>query len=409
MNTSTPTYRFAIWTGISLILLLLLAVIGTFGQIVPIVHAQQATPIPDPTVTALEKKKLEQEVRKLELENSPSLLRWLASNFSILALIGGGLFGLVKWLNEQRDRERDRLDQQSRLERDRLDQQSRLERDRLDQQSKQLQDQREERGKRTEERFLRTIEGLGSGSLPMQVISAVTLRTFLHPDYTQYYAQIFDLAVTQLRLIRKDPSPEPPNALEQALITLFKESIPFVREQMKAEHKSHLLLLDAARVPLYSADLAGIDLSFVWMPGAELRWAELSVRRDIDKKWVTSSFSSANLERADLSYANLEYVQFAYSKLRGAKLVGANLKGADFLSADISGTELNDSILEDADLRKADLSKANPEAARTLKRAHMYLATGLSFQQMEACKAKGAIFTEDKPPTPNILEQFGIT
>jgi uncharacterized protein YjbI with pentapeptide repeats len=407
MNEPTPARSFSISIAISVILFVLLAPVAV-NQAVPVIHAQGPTRVADPTISVLEKKKLEQEVRKLELENDP-WRTWL-TNLTPLIVVLGGLFGFIKWRKEQRDRERDRLDQQTKIERDRREQQTEIERDRREQRDKQREDQRQEREKRTEERFLRTVEGLGSRSPAMQTASAVMLRTFLQPDYKQYHAQIFDLAVTQLRLIRTIThvnSPVPPNALDQALITVFKESIPLVRAQMNADRTSDRYLLDAAGVPLYSADLAGTNLDDVRMPGADLRFAELSNRRGKDD-YAISSLCSANLDNADLSGAKLERVMFLWATLRGAQLKGANLKGSDSQRADLSGAILTDATLEDVDLRQAHLSGANPEKAQTLKGAHLYGVTGLSGEQRAACEAKGAIFAEDKPPPPDLFETLGV-
>ena len=93
--------------------------------------------------------------------------------------------------------------------------------------------------------------------------AAITLRTFLQPGYEQFYRQAFDLAVAHLRLRKAEASaPEPPsspdhvliipkgsfrqeqqppppttsiplNSLSQALITVFKESFPLARNELK--------------------------------------------------------------------------------------------------------------------------------------------------------------------------------
>src|SRR5207248_1749655 len=63
----------------------------------------QATPTQDATVTALNKEKLAQEVEQLKNQNAPDLFAWLRTNASILLVVGGGLFGLWRWLVDRRD------------------------------------------------------------------------------------------------------------------------------------------------------------------------------------------------------------------------------------------------------------------------------------------------------------------
>src|SRR5512135_1714587 len=121
----------------------------------------------------------------------------------------------------------------------------------------------DEQMKRGEERFQKVVEGLGSERTEAKVGAAITLRTFLQPGYEQFYRQAFDLAVSHLRLRKAEasaskplsslapilivpkgdlrqeqqlPSPTTPiplDSLSQALITVFKESFPLVRNELK--------------------------------------------------------------------------------------------------------------------------------------------------------------------------------
>jgi uncharacterized protein YjbI with pentapeptide repeats len=67
-------------------------------------------------------------------------------------------------------------------------------------------------------------------------------------------------------------------------------------------------------------------------------------------------------------------------KLSGADLHNADLRGADLRGANLSGADLKDSILEDTlSMEDADLRDVE----------------GLTPEQLEICKAKGAIIDED--------------
>src|SRR2546421_205146 len=76
--------------------------------------------------------------------------------------------------------------------------------DRLDAQEKELKDRQNEREKRAEERFQAAVTGLGDVKEGAKIGAAILLRTFLRPDYKDFYTQTFDLAVANLRLRNVD-------------------------------------------------------------------------------------------------------------------------------------------------------------------------------------------------------------
>jgi Pentapeptide repeats (8 copies) len=317
----------------------------------PITGPVQATPTEDATVTALNKEKLAQDVA----QQQHTLENWFWNNgaalVSSLALVLAGAFTLLRYLRDQRnEREKQRDDRQT------------------------------EREKRAEEHFQAVVEGLSSEKEEAKIGAAILLRTFLRPDYKQFYIQAFDLAVAHLRVARgsilpdADPdTPLPLTTLSQVLIVAFKEGFPLARSQNKGNRES----LDATGIQLDNAFLNGADLKQVWMRQASLRKAKLR---------------GANLSGAELLDANLS----------GAKLREANLSEADLIRANLSGAELLDTNLSrvklrEANLSGADLSGANLDDALSLKDANLRGVTGLTKEQLEACKAKGAII--DEAPT----------
>jgi len=208
-------------------------------------------------------------------------------------------------------------------------------------------DQQDEREKRAEERFQKVVAGLGSGNEGRKVGAAIMLRTFLQPGYEQFYSQAFDLAVTYLRLRHVDPdTPEQIDPLSRALITAFKESFPKARDVLNQPSD----FLDAAGAQLDNGYFFKSDLNHVWMRNTYLRDADL----------------------------------------REVKMVGANLSGAH-----LNGTLLDKAILDGAILWEVDLSGANIEAALSLHGADLHGIKGLTKEQLEACKAKGAIIDEE--------------
>jgi predicted negative regulator of RcsB-dependent stress response len=202
-----------------------------------------------------------------------------------------------------------------------------------------LGDRRSEREKRAEERFQSAVTGLGNEREEAKIGAAILLRTFLRPGYEQFYTQTFDLAVAHLRLPRTPNSPEDPNAplplttLRQALIVVFKEAFPLARDSLLKEQ--------GTQFRSQSLDASGIQLDIAY-----LRWADL------------------------------EQVRMPHASLRGAELRGANLSRADLWGADLS--------------RVRDL-----EEVQSLDHTDLRRVIGLTKEQLEACKAKGAIIDED--------------
>ena len=97
------------------------------------------------------------------------------------------------------------------------------------------------------------------------------------------------------------------------------------------------------------------------------------------------------LEGADLTEANL-----TGANLTEAHLVGANLRKANLTDTNLSG----------ADLTGANLSGAHPEAAKSLTGTKMYGVSGLTKEQCDACKNKGARIEESSggPGQASILQ-----
>ena len=337
------------------------------------------TPTEDATVTALNKEKLEQEVKQLTVQNEPSLFEWLRTNATILLVVGGGIFGLLRYLAERRD-------SQKRL----------------------LSDRQAERDKRDEERFQSAVTGLGDGKEGTKIAAAIVLRTFLKPGYEQFYTQIFDLAVANLRNPgasppQEDPTP-PLSSLKRALTVVFKEAFPLARRQFEGspqvvlgrEERKYsrsvrgIPSLDATGIQLDNAYMREADLKQAWMPQASLRNADLKGATLSEADLYKANLIEVKLTGADLSRANLIRANLFKTGLRLANLREAKLK-----EARLDMVNFNEANLEGADLSRANLTNTNLETAQSLKDTDLRGVKGLTKEQLEACKAKGAIIDED--------------
>jgi uncharacterized protein YjbI with pentapeptide repeats len=401
---------------------------GALGLATPVMGTVQITPTVDPTMTALQKEQLTQQVRQLD----NWWLYWLYNGSTALiaaitAIVVASI-GFTQWAGNVRQAKDKDL------------------KDREEERRKEVEVQNKDLKAQAEERFKTAVAALGDEKEGVQLGGAILLRSFLNKDdkeiYGRYYTQIFDLAVAYLRLPRtsnppEDPdgiphSPEGPNAplplttLRQALIVVFKEAFPLAQSQNKGGPQS----LDATYIQLDNAYLAGADLKHAWMPQASLRETNLTKANlleadlsgaNLTKAYLSGAYlSGAYLSGADLLAANIHGAYLHEAKLSGAKLsadlsraslLGADLSVADLSVADLSGATLMKADLSVADLSVADLSGAylygirNLEDALSLKDTDLRRVKGLTKEQLEACKAKGAIIDEDpvtSSPQPTV-------
>jgi uncharacterized protein YjbI with pentapeptide repeats len=329
--------------------------------------AVQATPTEDATVTALNKEKLAQEVKQLQQNNDRNFTDWLwnfgSTPLTTLTAIAAGLFALVRWFDDRR-KERE----------------------------KQREDLRIEQRKQEKERFeslISVITALQDEKVGERIHAAIMLRmVFLRPGYEQFYSQVFDLAVANLRLRNIDAdAPEPLDSLSQALITLFKESFPRARNQHTQDIAQQL---DAAHIQLDKAFLAFADLRRAWMPFAHLREANLHQAKLEGANLHQANLSGANLYGAHLNEATLYRANLSKTDLRGAHLCGTQLGSANLRGTDLAG----------ADLRGAILGGINLGHASSLTHTNLCSVKGLTKEQLEACKDRGAIIDEAPTTSP---------
>jgi len=150
-----------------------------------------------------------------------------------------------------------------------------------------------------------------------------------------------------------------------------------------------------SRAKLRQADLSEADLSEAALSEADLRWADLSEADLSEAELILARLSEADLSEADLSEAELGWADFSQADLRGANLRGARLSLNDLRGADLRG----------ADLRGADLGFVKIEDAQSLEDTDLRGVKGLTKEQLEAYKARGAIIDEDtttSSPQPTV-------
>jgi hypothetical protein len=239
------------------------------------------TATPQANATAVAQDLLKQQDKQIQRNNTISWALLSAVGSSLGTGIGGigtifvafaafrtAANGLKQWQGNREDEQAKRDKEQERWQKER----------------------EEEQRKRDEERFQSAVEGLGSERIEAKVGAAIMLRTFLREGYEQFHRQVFDLAVAHLRLLKTSTSSEdqttplPLTSLHQALIDIFKDGFPLVRDGSKKS----LQPLDATGINVDNAYLANADLSKVRMSGSHLRKVNLNgvnlseaVRREV--------------------------------------------------------------------------------------------------------------------------------
>jgi len=107
-------------------------------------------------------------------------------------------------------------------------------------------------------------------------------------------------------------------------------------------------------------------------------------------RYIQADLGGANLSGAYLYEAILSRAYLLNINLSKVVLSRTNPNEIDLSRTNLSGANLERTILHEADLRGANL-----EDALSLKGTHLRKAIGLTKEQLEACKAKGAIIDED--------------
>lgn len=411
--------------------LLMFSMVGLFasaqGQTLVLLQAMPsptASPLPsidresvelEKAKQRLELEKLALEKQKIEIENANNqrnlfsgrgLINLLYENSAVITAILGLILGFISFLRY-------------------------------------INEKREERQKHEEERFEDIIKRLGGEHEQERVSAAVSLRTFLQEEYQRFFPQVFALVVSHLRKTEtvseniigsydKDKSNALPSPLTQALADAFRRAYPLARDALFGKPSEGRDIdtgqdLNAAGVNLNNTYLANADLRDSWLRQSFFRKAILKA----------THFQNANLEGSDMSGADLEEADFhgEYTILVGVDFSGANLKFADFDHADLERAtffntcaektnfknarmkkiSISNSTVIEADFTDADLTEseftdvqfasadgknnANPDAAQKLTDALFKQVKGLTREQIERCKQKGANFVGSNPQT----------
>ncbi len=234
------------------------------------------------------------------------------------------------------------------------------------------------------ERFTRAVDQLGSESRDVRLGGVYALERIARESrddhgpvveiltaYVREHAPMVDEEEEERRLeFAPERYPEPPTADVQAALTVLgrRNTAHDPADPWKLDLTSVYL----PRANLRYADLSGADLSFAVLTQADLSGAALWKTKMTRTRLFYADLSGAELGEADLTGALLTRAVLSGARMPGAKvsearldrarLQGAfmqsvNLDGADLQHADLIDANLEDASLVAADLRHALLSR----------------------------------------------------
>ena len=424
-NRSSKVPKLLLRVNISVVRITLLftSLVGTLITVVPTqaqeqdfllvqTNTSQPTPASQPTSNSqpsdfekkesqleketLEIEKLQQEIEKLQIENeynrNPLLkgLQFVSVFLPIYVAIFGGGWTLYQYIQEIHEKNEQEKQQQQLREKQKDDREK---------QERKLKDK--EKKQKEEERFERIIKNLGSNREQERIGAAISLPTFLNPDYERFYIQVFNLVVGNLRLYfpeykdTKDQSTHIP--LIQSLAIVFRKAYPLVRESLsKNPDFEPQQDLNASNINLDKAYFVGTDLKQAWLREASMKGAILRGVSFQNANLQDSNMSQAKLRAATLREANLEGANFMEAELEYAVLSKADATEADFTKAKMKRIIMQEAVLKEAKFINADLESANLSGADATQADFSNTPADSSNASMKGIRMQEAVLKEAK-------------
>lgn len=283
----------------------------------------------------LQTEKTRQEIIQLQLENENRRNFWstlpsYATLLTAIVAVVGVFVTIWKQIIENRTQRESELRERER-EREQREAESRREWD---------------------AKFNSIVENLGSESEAVRISAALSLLTYLKPEYEDYHDRVFTILLVNLKISHRQKFPE----FHKSLVESFERAVRVKIET--ARQKDEEFRLDLSSTDLYRINLSGLDLS-----NADLGFADLTLANLINTNLWRARGIEANLERAKLSRADLEEARFRKAIFKDANIHKAKLISARLEETDLTGVEFQQSRLQSAHLEEAKLEGARFEGA----------------------------------------------
>lgn len=282
--------------------------------------------------TALAAEKLRHEIIGLEIANLSSGSAWstLLSLAPFLTAVAAGL-GVLAALWKQ-------MSEQTQVRRTEIEQ------------------RRVEDLRRFDEGFTRVIANLGAESVALRASAAVSLPTFLRPEYREMHDQVLAVAVANAKVGVSQPEP-----VQRLLVRAIEQALRARTAPIPEAERGVLLDLSRTyldRVDLSELELAEIDVAFASIRNANLTDADLTGLRGIGVDLAGSRLSRANLTEARLRDAKAPGTQFHDARCVSARFENADLEGAEFYRAKLQEVHFQGANLRSARFNGANLNNA---------------------------------------------------
>lgn len=332
-----PRLSKALWRALLLTIFILIMVIIAFTADQSR-ETQSRQLFKDLTQDELQAEKLRQEIIQLQLQNNREKSVWgviplYATFLTAVVAITGVFITIWKQLDERR---RDR-------------------------------EQREiESLRHSDEKFMNIIEQFGAEKDTVKVNAAVSIQTYLKPEYESFHDSIFLLLLNNLKMTDNEN-------VVKAFVPVFEKAI---RIYLKKFTETDRTELDLTRMQLLRVDLTGLNLNYADFAYSNCRHANLSeaicyrirgIKVDFrsarfsgakliearfkESKFTKTQFHDAYLHSAFIADSQLQSAEFQRAELQSAHFGGSNISGAQFQSANINNAFFHDVIVEDIALK----------------------------------------------------------
>ncbi len=352
---------------------------------------------PSPDADELERRKLQQEIRQLELGNDRAAgpLGWLLTVGPLVTvLIGVITLGAALW-KQSRDlaAARTSADDQAAQWRAELTQQQRAESEKAAQWRAELlrlqeldrENRVNEQVRRFDERISAVAANLGSDNPALRLNGAAALGLFTKPRYHDLHCDLLNIVVANLKAKPEDAVSD---LLRGHLARLLRLLFEPGRVDPGVGDRLDLTRLNLYRLDLHGLDLRGqvtMDLAFSTLTLANFRECNLFRARGGEAELDRAHFSRAKMDEARFNKATLTQpayfhetslvsatfddavlpgTDFQRARLQGAKFRRAVLRGAHFEGANLADAYFTEAVLDEAALRSIATGAANWRQAR---------------------------------------------
>jgi uncharacterized protein YjbI with pentapeptide repeats len=276
----------------------------------------------------MQNRKLEQEIRKLEIDNDRAASGWnslltLAPSLAALAAIATVA---VSWSKQREDTKLQRIADREQQE--------------------------AESNRQFDANFAGVVANLGSASESLQASAASTLAVFLGSRYTQFHEHVLRVVIANLKT-------DHAQSVRRLLIGVLGRALT------GEGHGRTPAALTGLDLELAGAHLEGLDVATVQFPEemvieeADLSDATLDGATMWKAKLSRAVLTKVSARHANLGQARLDGAVLLEARLDGMSATSASLRRVDARNASFKGARLQSAHFDGADLRGARFEGAN--------------------------------------------------